>query len=767
MNNLLLTALMILGALALNAQSKFTISGTVSDRSTGETMIGVTIYVQELSGVGTASNEYGFYSLTLEEGEYHLIYRTIGYRNDTLSVALRANMTLDRKIGEDETVLSEVVVAAEKKGDNIRKTEIGVEKLDVKEVEKLPVIFGEKDILKTVQLLPGVNSAGEGNSGFYVRGGAADQNLILLDEAPVYNASHLLGFFSTFNSDALKDVMVIKGNSPAQYGGRLSSVLDVKMKEGNNQDYDVAGGIGLISSRLSVEGPLQWDRSSFIVSGRRTYADLFLQASEDFKENSLYFYDLNAKVNYRINDKNRIFASGYFGQDVLGFGDAFGIDWGNATGTLRWNSILSPKMFSNTSLIFSNYDYDIKLNSGGSDFNINSQIQDWNLKEEIQFFPGTGHAIRFGFNTIHHRITPNRFEGNNVSAPKKESRRALESAVFINASSDLGQQLKLDYGLRYSLYTLLGGNTYNIYEQGVLVDRVVLAAGDFGKTYHNLEPRFQFSYVLNERSSIKGGYARNTQHLHLLSNSTSTAPTDQWIGNSYNIKPEISDQFSLGYFRNFKDHQYEFSMEVYYKDLQNQVDYKNGADIISTPDVESELLFGKGRAYGLEILLKKTTGRLTGWLGYTLSRTERKIDGINNNEWYVARQDRTHDLSLVGTYQLSDRWSLSGLFVYNTGNAVTFPSGKYSIEGNTVFYYTERNGYRMPSYHRMDIGATYTRPKRGKYESSWNFSLYNVYGRENAYTITFEDDPDDTGRTRAIQTALFRWVPSVSYNFKF
>ena len=670
-------------------------------------------------------------------------------------------------MSENTSQLKEVVVSNKRKDDNLRKTEIGVEKLDIKEIEKIPIIFGEKDILKTIQLLPGVKSAGEGNSGFFVRGGSADQNLILLDEAPVYNASHLLGFFSTFNSDALKDVSIIKGNSPAQYGGRLSSVLDVKMKEGNNQGYNVTGGLGLISSRLSVEGPIQKDKSSFIVSGRRTYADVFLKATDDFKDNSLYFYDLNAKANYRINEKNRIYASGYFGRDVLGFGDNFGIDWGNTTATVRWNSIISPKLFSNTSFIYSNYDYNIKINSGGTDFNINSQIKDWNLKQEFQFFPNAKNSWRFGFNSIHHNITPSRFEGDNITAEEKESRYSLENAVFANNTMKLSNKFTLDYGLRFSFYTILGGDTYNIYDKGTLTDSVVLESGDFGKTYYNLEPRMQFSYLLNDVSSIKGGYARNTQHLHLLSNSTSSTPTDQWIGNSYNIKPEISDQMSIGYFRNFSNNRFQFSVEGYYKHMQNQVDYKDGADINSAPDIERELLYGIGRAYGVELLLKKTEGKFTGWVGYTLSKTERKIDGINNNEWYAARQDRTHDLSVVGMYQLTKRWSLSGLFVYNTGNAVTFPSGKYNVGGNTTYYYTERNGYRMPAYHRFDIGATYTKPHKKRFESSWNFSVYNVYGRENAYTITFEDHPDDPTRTRAIQTSLFRCVPSITYNFKF
>lgn len=751
----------------LHAQQKFTISGTIKEESTGETMIGVAVGVKELPTVGTSCNTYGFYSLTLPEGDYHLIYSFIGFETDTVFVQLNSNIKMDRVMVESSSQLEEIVISVNNKGNSIRKANIGLEKIDVKEVEKLPIIFGEKDILKTIQLMPGVKSAGEGNSGFFVRGGSTDQNLILLDEAPVYNASHLFGFFSTFNSDALKDVTIIKGNSPAQYGGRLSSVLDVVMKEGNNQDFSVSGGLGLISSRLSVEGPIQKGKSSFIVSGRRTYADLFLRASEDFQDNSLYFYDLNAKGNIWINENNRIFVSGYFGRDVLGLGDTFGTEWGNTTATVRWNSILSPKLFSNTSFIYSNYDFNISLNSGGSEFNVNSKIRDWNLKQDFEYVLDYKNKIRFGFNSIYHTITPSRFEGDIVVEQQQKSRYGLENAVYFNNTNQIFHNLTIDYGLRLSTYSIIGDDTYNIYDNGVLSDQVHLSKGEFGKTYYNLEPRFQFSYMLSNQNSIKGGYARNTQHLHLLTNSTSSSPTDQWIGNSYNLKPEISDQVSLGYFHNFNNSKYQISVETYYKDLQNQVDYKDGADLISTTDVESELLFGKGRAYGAEFMVKKTTGKLTGWIGYTLSRSEKKIDGINNNDWYLARQDRTHDLSVVTMYELNDRWSLSALFVYNTGNAVTFPSGKYNIEGNSVFYYTERNGYRMPSYHRLDLGATYTKPHKGKYESSWNFSLYNAYGRENAYTITFEDHPDDPTRTRALQTSLFRWIPSITYNFKF
>lgn len=752
----------------LFAQEKFTISGTMRDKATGEELIGATVVVKEIPNTGKAANEYGFYSITLPKGNYTLRATYIGYNEIEKTITLDKNLKIDWEL-ESGKMLQEVVVKATKEDENITKTSMGTEKLDIKEIAKLPVLFGEKDVLKTIQLLPGIKSAGEGNSGFYVRGGGSDQNLILLDEAPVYNASHLLGFFSTFNSDAIKDATIIKGNSPSQYGGRLSSVLDVRMREGNDKEFETSGGIGIISSRLAIEGPIQKEKSSFMISGRRTYADLFLKASPDFSDTQLYFYDLNAKANYRINENNRIFVSGYFGRDKLGFGEAIGVDWGNKTGTLRWNSILNSKWFSNTSLIYSDYSYEFNISGGENSFKNQSIIKDWNLKQEFQFFPNNKNSWRFGFNTISHDITPGSLINTDDSKQStiKDGRKAWENAIYANNTYSVSPKFNVDYGLRLSSWSILGGTTYNIYDKGVKQDSIVLANNTIGKTYFNLEPRLAFNFIINDKSSIKTGYARNTQNLHLLSNSTSSNPTDQWIGSSYNIKPEIADQVSLGYFRNFANNKYEFSAETYYKSLQNQVDYKNGADINTALDVESELLYGKGRAYGLELYLKKKSGRFTGWASYTLSRTERQIEGINEGNWYAAKQDRTHDFSIVGMYQLTPKWSLASNFIFYTGNAITFPSGKYEVAGNTTFYYTERNGYRMPNYHRLDLSATYEKPRKGKYQSSWNFSLYNAYGRENAYTITFEDNENDPTRTSAIQTSLFKWVPSVTYNFKF
>jgi hypothetical protein len=546
-------------------------------------------------------------------------------------------------------------------------------------------------------------------------------------------------------------------------------VLDVRMREGNDKEFQTSGGIGLISSRLAIEGPLQKEKSSFMISGRRTYADLFLKSSPDFSDTQLYFYDLNAKANYRINKNNRLFVSGYFGRDKLGFGEAVGVDWGNKTGTLRWNSIINSKWFSNTSLIYSDYSYEFKISGGDNFFKNQSIIKDWNLKQEFQYFPNNKNSWRFGFNTISHDITPGSLinADDEKQSTVKDGRKAWENAIYANNTYSASPKVSIDYGLRLTSWSILGGTTYNKYIKGVKSDSVVLSENTIGKTYINLEPRLAFNFIINEKSSVKTGYARNTQNLHLLSNSTSSNPTDQWIGSSYNIKPEIADQVSLGYFRNFADNKYEFSAETYYKSLQNQVDYKNGADINTAKDVESELLYGKGRAYGLELFLKKKAGRFTGWASYTLSRTERQIEGINDGNWYAAKQDRTHDFSIVGMYQLTPKWSIASNFIFYTGNAITFPSGKYEVAGNTTFYYTERNGYRMPNYHRLDFSATYEKPRKGKSQSSWNFSLYNAYGRENAYTITFENSETDPNRTIAKQTSLFKWVPSVTYNFKF
>lgn len=755
----------------VQAQQKFTISGSVETESSGEALIGAIVKVEGTQNAGTVTNEYGFYSITVPEGDYKLIISYLGYELSEKEITLTGNITQNVAMVEKGKQLNEVVIKSERDDINVTGSEMGVMKMDIRTANKLPVIMGEKDILKTIQLTPGISSAGDGNSGFYVRGGSSDQNLILLDEAPVYNASHLLGFFSTFNSDAINDVTVYKGTIPAEYGGRLSSVLDVKMNEGNNKDYHVSGGIGLISSKLNVEGPIQKGKSSFLLTGRRTYADLFLKLSPDTTINNskLYFYDINAKANYTINDKNRIYLSGYFGRDVLGLNELFRFEWGNITSTLRWNHIVNSKLFSNTSLIYSNYDYKIGINSG-LDFDIISKIQDWNLKQDFQYYASTKHTVQFGFNTIYHTMTPGNIKsrGTQINSTDIEDRYAWENAVFVSDDWKINDKLNLNAGIRVSSFSALGAGTFFSYDmEGNVTDSVQYDNGEFVETYIVPEPRLAVNYRINEQSSVKAGYSRNAQYLHLMSNTNTSTPTDLWIPSSQNVKPQIADQYSIGYYRNFKDNQYEFSAEVYYKDMQNQIDYRNGAELTINEKVESELLFGDGRAYGIELFFKKRYGRFTGWVGYTLSRTERQIDGINNDNWYPARYDRTHDVSLVGMYDLTKRWTISAIWVYNTGNAVTYPAGRYTVDGNTYFYYTERNASRMPAYHRLDLGATYTKITKKGRESSWTFSIYNAYNRYNPFTIQFQQAENNPQQTEAIQTSLFGIVPSITYNFKF
>lgn len=757
-----------------NAQiNKFTISGYVKDAGSGEAVTGAVIAVKELPATGVISNDYGFYSLTIPEGTYTLRAQSFGFVSKDTFITLDKNLKMDFPLAQEVMVMDTVVVTAVKKNENITQPHMGVTKFEMKELNKIPVLLGERDVLKTLQLLPGVKSAGEGNTGFYVRGGGADQNLIILDEAPVYNASHLLGFFSVFNSDAIKDVTLYKGGMPAEYGGRLSSVIDIRMSEGNNKKFGVSGGIGLISSRLKIEGPIVKDKGSFTISARRSYADLFLKLSSDssLRDTRLYFYDINAKGNYRINENNRIYVSGYFGRDILGLRDLFGIDWGNATGTIRWNHSFSSKLFSNTSLIASNYSYKIRADFNDADIFITSRIRDFNLKQDFEYYPGVRSTIRFGFNTIYHKIVPGVANITNASGSSEDeltNRRAWDNAFYGSWDFKISDKLSLVAGLRLTLFSVLGpGDFYTINNQGQVLDTTTYGSGKFVKTYVNPEPRLAVNYTISESSSVKFSYARTTQNLHLLTNTTASTPTDLWIPSSNYIRPEIADQVSAGYFRNFKEDAWQFSTEVYYRNLRNQIDYKNGAQLNFNEQVEADLLIGKGRAYGVEFLLRKKFGKLSGWIGYTLSRTERQFDQINNGKYFPARQDRRHDISIVVMYDINKKWTLSGNWVYYTGNAVTFPSGKYTVNGHIINYYTERNGYRMPPYHRMDVGATLQGKKTEKYESSWVFSIYNLYARENPYVITFKPSKTDPSRTVAVQTSLFRLVPSVTYNFKF
>ncbi len=767
------------------AQERFTLSGTIKDEANGEDLIGVTIFVKELPGVGTVTNVYGFYSLTLPKGNYTIQYSYVGYKTIEFKANLTQNIKKNVQIISGATDLAVVEISAEREDENVRSTEMSVSKIDMKEIESIPVLFGEKDILKTIQLLPGVKSGGEGNAGFFVRGGSSDQNLILLDEAPVYNASHLLGFFSVFNSDAIKDLKLYKGGIPAEYGGRLSSVMDIKMKEGNAKHIAVTGGVGLISSKLTIEAPIVKDKGSFIISGRRTYADLFLKLSNnaDQRNTTLYFYDLNLKANYQLSEKDRLFISGYFGRDNFGFADRFSFTWGNTTATMRWNHLFNDKVFSNTSFIYSNYNYKIDIAAAG--FIINSKIQDINFKQDFDFFWNENNKLKFGGDIIHHTFDPGEISssGEAVGSTKIENKYSVESALYVSNEHKFNELLSATYGLRYSNFTQIGpGEIYTFDKKGNVSDTTKYTENNPITTYHGFEPRLSVNYILNETSSIKTSYNRMYQHLHLLSNSSGNNPTDSWLPSSNNIKPEIADQIALGYFKNFKDNTYEFSIETYYKVLQNTIDYRTGATISLNPTVEGELLYGKGRAYGLEFYLKRGKGKFTGWISYTLARTEVQFDQINKGAWYPAKQDRTHDVSVVAMYSLSERLKISSTFVFYTGNAVTFPTGKYIIDGQIINLYSARNGSRIPNYHRMDIGVTWdgknykeiTNPETGekervkrKFQSSWNFSVYNVYARENAYSFTFRPKEDSPTQTEIIQLSLFKIIPSVSYNFNF
>lgn len=768
---ILFLAVFCLISVAAGAQN-YTISGSIKDSTNGEDLYGAAVKVKELENVGAITNAYGFFSLTLEAGSYTLVFRATGFDNKEVKIDLKEDISINIELNIPKEVqeIGEVVVKAEKENENITSSEMSVTKFTPKDIETIPVLFGEKDIMKTMQLTPGVKGAGEGNAGFYVRGGGADQNLVLLDEAPVYNASHLLGFFSVFNSDALKDVALYKSGIPAEYGGRASSVLDVKMRDGNNKKFGASGGIGLISSRLTLEAPIVKDKGSFIISGRRSYADIFLKLApnEDQRNTTLYFYDLNAKANYRIGEKDRIFLSGYFGRDRFGFSDIFGFNWGNATATARWNHLFNSKLFSNTSVIYSNFDYEFNIGSGDDGFGVKSSIQDWNLKQDFSYYGNSNNTIKYGFNIIHHTFRPGALTGGNESFNEVvlDPRYAAEFGVYVQNEQKIGSRVNLTYGLRYSGFNLMGdGKAYEFDEDGNFVSERDYDNWESIQYHHGLEPRFSASYVLSENNSIKLGYNRNLQYIHQLSNSTTSSPTDVWVPSSNNVKPQIADQIALGYYQNLRDNMFSISTEAYYKSLLNQIDYRNGAQTVLNDLVEGELVYGTGRAFGLEFQLQKKKGKFTGWVSYTLSRSLRTFDDIDNGSEFPARQDRIHDISVVLMYKLNNALALSASWVYYTGDAVTFPSGKYEIGGVTVPYYTERNGYRMPDYHRLDLGLTWYFKDREKFEHNMNFSIYNAYNRENAYTITFQQDPDDPTKTQAVQTTLFKIIPAITYNF--
>ncbi len=754
---------------AASPTREHSISGTVKDKSTGEVLIGAAVVVEELKGVGASTNAYGFYSLTLPDGRYHLQIQYLGYQPKRDSIDLTGDRTITYALTPVPISIGEVVVSGERTNQNVVSTAMGTNKIEVKDIKAVPVLLGERDILKTIQLLPGIKSAGEGNTGFYARGGSTDQNLILLDEAPIYNSAHLLGYVSIFNSDAIKDVTVMTGAIPAEYGGRLSSVLDIRTDDGNAKTFGGTGGIGLLDSRLTIDGPIVKDQGSFIVSGRRTYADLFLHLSRDTTINrtSLYFYDLNIKANYTVGEKDKVFASAYLGRDNFNYPNVFGFNWGNTTATLRWNHVIGDNLFSNTSLIYSDYSYANTVGAGLLNFVITSGIRDFDFKSDFQYFMNAQTTMKFGLNAIYHTFYP----GSITSGPTTyaingsvETRYAMENAAYFSHEFQPLSWLKVDYGVRGSMFSLLGpGTAYTFDEYGDVVATSAYGGGKTIKTYSALEPRLAVNILFDEANSMKASYTRTAQYLHLLSNSTTTNPSDLWIPSSNNVRPEFADQVSVGYFRNFDDNMVESSIEVYYNNMMTLIDFRNGADFQLNPTVESLLLTGRGWSYGAELLVRKKIGQVTGWLSYTLSRTMEQFPEIDNGQPFPARQDETHDIAIVGVYDLNDRWHLAATWVYNTGSAVTFPGGNYIVEGRLVPYYTSRNGYRMPAYHRLDVSVTYFFSKN----SNLNFSVYNLYNRQNAYAITFRQVPNDPTRTEAVQYTLFPIIPSLTYNFNF
>ncbi|MCX6252793.1 MAG: TonB-dependent receptor [Bacteroidetes bacterium] len=754
---------------------KYTINGRVTDKSNGEGLIGASLYIKELN-TGTTSDNYGRYSITIPEGQYTLVITYVGFLPIKKEVSLHADTRLTFEMEPRSELLKEIEVTSERQDKNIMAPEMGTFKMNIETIEKIPALMGEVDVIKAIQLLPGVQSVSEGSSGFSVRGGAPDQNLILLDDAPVYNASHLLGFFSVFNNDAIKDVKLYKGDIPANYGGRLSSVLDIHMNEGNDKEYEVNGGIGIISSRLTIEGPIVKDKASFIVSGRRTYADLFLGLSSDkaLRNNQLYFYDFNAKVNYEINDNNHVYLSGYFGRDV--FKNKFaGFKWGNETATLRWTHLFTKKIFANFTFLYSYYLYNLGTPDGNTtSFVWNSGLQDIGVKGDISYYLNTNNTIRFGIVSTHHSFNPGDAHGTGSSTYFQDylvpKNYALESAVYLCNEQKIGNSLTVNYGLRFSLFQSLGPTTvYHYNENHVETDSTLYKSWTIYKTYSGLEPRLSAVYVLSERSSVKASYTRTLQYLQLAQNSTAGTPLDFWFPASPNVYPQVGDQVSAGYFRNFKKNTIETSVELYYKWMNDVIDFKDHAQLLLNKQLEGELRVGKAWSYGAEFLVRLNEKRLSGWISYTYSRTFRNIPEINNGNTYPAPYDKPNNIAIVANYQLLKRLDLSANWVYATGMAVTFPTGRAIIGGKVIPIYSDRNAYRYQDYHRLDLSVTWSGKKKPGKKFNWdlNFSVYNVYARHNTWTINFSQDNLDPNITIAERTYLFGVIPSLTFNFHF
>ena len=767
------------------AQKTFTVSGYARDSRNGETLIGATIAVKGQSR-GISSNQYGFYSLSLPPGDYTLICSYSGYVPMESEVSLGS----DKQINFDLTsraALQEVVVSSRKRDNNVKQAQMGRIVLPIDQIKAIPAFAGEVDLLKVVQLLPGVRNAGEGSAGIYVRGGGPDQNLILLDDAVVYNTGHLFGFFSIFNSDAIKNVSLIKGGMPAQYGGRLSSVLDVSMKEGNNQKFQVDGGIGLIASRLSIQGPLKKDKASFIVSARRTYIDAlvkpFLKSSNSaFNGSGYYFYDLNAKVNYRFSEKDRLYISGYFGRDVFDFVNGqrsldVRIPWGNATGTIRWNHVFNRRLFANTALVYNNYNFNFSAAQNNFIVRLESGIRDYNFRQDFDWYPATGHKVKFGVNYTFHKFTPSVVSGGQDSIEFRPlnppNKFAHEAAVYVQDDWEVNDRWKLGLGLRYSLFQQVGPlKVYSKDADGNVLDSTTYGSGRPIKTYGGLEPRATLRYAVDDNTSIKASVTRNLQYIHLVSNAATTLPTDLWVPSTLRVQPQKSWMYAAGLFKNFDNNRFETSLEVYYKDMENQIEYKEGYTPTSLDDTENSFVFGRGWSYGTELFVNKTQGKLTGWVGYTLSWTWRRFPDLNFGNKYPAKFDRRHDLSVVGMYALNDKWRLSATFVYGTGNATTLPQRFYFVNGILTQEYSRINEYRLPAYHRLDLSAVLTPRKNAgrNFKTEWVFSIYNAYSRQNPYFIYYDQTGSAAAGTlqvEARQVSLFPIIPAVTFNFRF
>ena len=770
-------------------QEKVTLSGVISDANNNETLIGVSVYVSELN-IGTYTNEYGFYSITLPKGNYTLQISYIGFETFSEKLEIDQNVKKNFSLKESKQELKEVVITENAYKTNIKKPEMSVNKLAISTIKQMPVLMGEVDIIKSLLFLPGVTNAGEGQSGFNVRGGGADQNLVLLDEATLYNTSHVFGLFSVFNADAIKDLKLYKGGIPSRFGGRAASVLDVYQKDGNSNKFSMNGGIGLISSRLLAEGPIVKDKGSFLIAGRGSYAHLFLKLTDN--KNSAYFYDLNTKLNYKLNENNNLYLSGYFGRDIFNLNESFRNIYGNTTLNMRWNHLFSDKLFSNLSVIYSNYFYGLELDFIG--FNWESTIQNYNLKYDFKYYASDKVKFNFGVNVTKFDINPGTIEpldeNSSINFRQLDKKYAFENALYAEVEQNLTDKLSVMYGIRFSSFYRVGASSINYYDnnQPVLYDEELkiyekatpTSTKYFGSNekiadYSNFEPRFTVSYEIDKDQSVKAGYNRMVQYMQLVSNTASPTPLDVWTPSDNYIKPQIADQIAVGYFKNFKDGDYTLELETYYKKVQNRIDYIDGADLIANEAIEQVLLNGRMRSYGLEMMLRKNEGRLNGWISYTLSRSEQQTPGrtpteigINNGDWYRSAYDKTHNLAVTGSYKYNQRWSFGANFTLQSGQPVTYPSGKYVFQGVTVPSYNSRNEDRLPAYHRMDVSATLT-PKKyenKKFKGEWVFGIYNIYSRYNAASITFRQNAE-TGANEAVKLSIFGIVPSVSYNFKF